>query len=70
MNDKTVAFEVDMDMFLTMRKLLYAFLARGFEKEVDEKYFGDLQSFSPVLKDIAESTEDEIFKKGIFKVGF
>ena len=65
MNDNNTTFEVDMNMLLTMRRLLYSFLSRGFEKEVDEKYFNDILSFSPVLKDIAKSTDDEIFKKGV-----
>ena len=57
--------EHDINEVMRVREDIYAFLSRGFKKEVDEDYLKDIKEIVPAFEVLAADSEDEVLDGGV-----
>jgi len=68
MNEKSQSqqeVEHNMNEVIRVRGDIYAFLSRGYKKDVDEGYLKDIEGIVPAFERLSTDTEDEVFKNGV-----
>ena len=57
--------EYSINEVVRLRGDIYAFLSRGYKKEVDEGYLKDIKEIVPAFERLSIDTEDEVFTNGV-----
>ena len=68
MSEKTQLLEEvehDINEIIRVRGDIYAFLSRGFKKEVDEEYLKDIEEIIPAFEMLSKDSEDEVLNNGV-----
>ncbi len=68
MEEKAVSeqeVEHNVNEVIRIRRDIYAFLSRGFKKEVDEDYLKNIEEIVPALETLSKDSEDEVLNNGV-----
>jgi TorA maturation chaperone TorD len=68
MDEKTQSHqevEYNLNEAIRVRGDIYAFLSRGYKKEVDEDYLRNIEEIVPALERLSADSEDEVLNDGV-----
>jgi TorA maturation chaperone TorD len=57
--------EHNINEVIRVRRDIYAFLSRGYKKEVDEGYLKSIEEIIPALEVLSKDSEDEVLNNGV-----